>query len=1543
MPRPPIDSLAPIAAGVAVDRRVQVKSSRSTLATLADLEAYLAALFAKEALPVCPSCERLAEWITADVATDRLLQTASTRAVFTFAYPLRPEADTPIEAFLEAREKLAQSGFRRIYLGGKAVDLDEVRPSDFGDSIRIVADRVQLTTSNRSRVVAAFESAWEHGGGVATVDLGDSEVVVRRGLSCPGCGLAFDPPRPGLFSYNSPLGACPACKGFGRTIDVDWAKVLPDGSKTLAKGAIRPWSGKSSEWERGALTTFAKKAKIPLDVPWEQLTAEQRRLVIEGDGAASGEMVWEGRYPGVRAWFKWLETKTYKMHVRVLLARYREYVPCTTCGGGRLNDKARRYRVGDLDLPGWHQLDVQQAHARVLALTPHDPQGARVVAELSQRLSMLDRVGLGYLTLDRQARTLSGGEVQRASLTTALASQLTQALFVLDEPTVGLHPEDVAKLSGIVRELADAGNTVVVIEHDSRIVERADRVVEMGPGAGAAGGAIVAIGPPTRRRPRKAKARPAREPATAHVHLRDVRLHNLHLDEIAVPLGQLVAIVGASGSGKSTFAARVLYPLLARHTGDTSVLAAPAAAGTLVHDAGLAQIKEVVLVDQAPLGRTARGNAATYTKAWNRIRERFAAEPMAQREGLQPSHFSFNVAGKDSGRCEACDGEGFETVEMQFLADVHFPCPVCLGKRFRPEILRVRHQGKNVADILEMTVSEVLTHFHSKDEPDYVLQRALTPLLELGLSYLPLGQPLSTLSGGEAQRLKLARGLAGAKPGMLFLLDEPSAGLAPSDTAGVVDALFKLTRLGASVLVVEHDLDVIAAADHVIELGPDAGPRGGLLVFEGPPSELAGQDTKTGRALADERAGGAKSKRAAKPKHGAARGIEVTGASEHNLKHVSCTIPDGAITVVTGPSGSGKSSLAFDVIYAEGQRRFMETLTPYARQFLPTLPRPNVERVANVPPSIALEQRESRGGSASTVATITEVSHFLRLLFAKLGEPVCLECGGRVRSASRSDVDAALRARGSETITLYARAVARRKGTYASVFSAASRQGITGARVDGEICAVEPPPPLKRSLEHTIDLIVYFGPADALDPKLVARALEQGKGAIRVGKGQPARSDRDEAVMSLVRACEDCGAGVPELEPGHFSFSTQEGRCPACEGKGVTATGRPCKACGGERLGPRGRTTTLFGDTLPAFMRRDVASALACAEGWSFTGSHAEVGTAPQKELTRRLAFAARVGLEYLALERHASTLSGGELQRLALAAQLGSGLTGALYVLDEPTIGLHPRDTDRLLGSLRDLTAMGSTVLVVEHDVSTIRAADFVIDMGPEGGRGGGHVVASGPAATVLAGERLRDLRDQSGIGRDVEREAARLHRRAAFAPIVGRHGDEGRPSRALHRDMRRARERPRNVLRARRLDAPFHVRLREARRLRRAEERQVGEQAARLLPRQHHDRRLVLISRKHVAERMAYARRRMQADERGQAGGPREAVGHADDARLLQAEHVGEIRRPMAEERQLRRAWIAEHDPDAEPPQQVERRLAHAGALRIRRFAHPAVLPCV
>jgi len=912
---------------------------------------------------------------------------------------------------------------------------------------------------------------------------------------------------------------------------------------------------------------LARKRGIPLDTPWRDLDESHRQWVIEGEGEWK-KNVWYG----VRRFFAWLETKAYKMHIRVLLSKYRAYTPCGSCLGARLAPQSLLWRIGDHELAcealrgampfkpkstSWGEETLQQLPGlglHDLMLLPIDR--ARIffdrltlpgslddatemlLGEIRGRFRYLSEVGLGYLTLDRQSRTLSGGEVQRINLTTALGTSLVNTLFVLDEPSIGLHPRDMQRVIDVMQRLRNAGNSLLVVEHDPQIMQQADRLLDLGPGAGENGGHIVAWGTPssvlantdsltgaylTGRK--KVELPQGKRSANigAALELTSVTQHNLREVDARFPLNQLVCVTGVSGSGKSTLIQDVLYPALLKHFGKPTE-----AAGAFRQLRGAEQLQDVVFVDQTPIGRTARSNPASYVGAFDVIRERFARLPEARERGYTAGTFSFNSG---NGRCPSCSGSGFEHVEMQFLSDVYLRCGDCNGSRYRQETLEIRHPGPgkreaSIADVLAMTVPEAIEFFG--DVPE--LARRLAPLVDVGLDYLRLGQPVPTLSGGEAQRLKLAGHLAESEnrhDQKLFLFDEPTTGLHFEDIAKLLRAFRKLLDAGHSLIVIEHNLDVIRAADWIIDLGPEGGDRGGEIVAAGTPLEIAAlPNSHTGIALKNYRLDGvcepARSA-IAEPKRDSSNAIVVRNAREHNLRHVDVDIPRNAFTVITGVSGSGKSTLAFDIIFNEGQRRYLESLNAYARQFVQPASRPEVDSIRGIPPTVAIEQRTSRGGRKSTVATLTEIYHFLRLLYVKLGTQHCPDCQVPIEPQSIEAITARIiRDFKGQTIDLLAPLVVARKGLYTDLAKWAGSKGYKELRVDGQRIAVKPWPRLDRFKEHDIELpVARLGISARGEQDLrskLAEALTHGKGVVQV---LPAGARKAE-VFSTKRACPSC-------------------------------------------------------------------------------------------------------------------------------------------------------------------------------------------------------------------------------------------------------------------------------------------------------------------------------------------------------------------------------------------------------------------------------------
>ena len=895
MEKPDVDRLDGISPAIAIRQKNSVRNPRSTVGTTTEIHDYMRLLFARVGRTMCRNCKREVIRETAEVVARRLGELpAGTRLLLGFDLqivepaPLASESRSEVDELSEvadvtengddgqngerpengtgkedsafsATAALRKKGFARLLIDGRAVMFDDLDPSALtGKSmIQVVVDRVSLGgEDDRQRLTDSIETSYREGGGAAwAIQLPSSsdgeaqEPIVHKfseRFECRECGITYEDPQPRLFSFNNPFGACPTCHGFGNVIEIDMALVVPDASKTIAQNAIEPWSKPHYRGELAELKRAGKRIRLRLDVPWSQLTPEERHFVLEGDGD----------YEGVRGFFRWLERKKYKVHVRVFLSRYRGYLTCPDCGGARLRREARDVVVGRQTIDTVSALTVREAQDFFAKLELSEKEAAiadKVLKEIRRRLSFLSDVGLDYLTLDRLSSTLSGGEAQRINLATSLGSALVGTLYVLDEPSIGLHSRDNLRLIDILRQLRDQGNTVLVVEHDADMIKVADHIVDLGLGAGEQGGRVVFSGTldGLMHEPRSLTSKYLRQelaipiPTTRRrgsgqkIKLTGATEHNLKGADIAIPLNTLTCVTGVSGSGKSTLVHDVLYAAIKRAKGgwDKRV-------GTFEKLDGLELITDVVLVDQAPIGRTPRSNPVTYLKAFDPIRELFAATKDARSRGLTASHFSFNVPG---GRCEACQGEGEVRVEMQFLADVFVPCDQCDGKRFKPQVLEVRYRGRTIHQVLDLTVREALAFFSSSPK---VLRR-LQVLDEIGLGYLRLGQPATTLSGGEAQRIKIAAHLSShTGERMLYILDEPTTGLHFDDIAKLLTAFRKLLEAGNTLLVIEHNLDVIKTADYVIDLGPEGGAEGGRVIATGTPEQVAQiEESHTGRYL----------------------------------------------------------------------------------------------------------------------------------------------------------------------------------------------------------------------------------------------------------------------------------------------------------------------------------------------------------------------------------------------------------------------------------------------------------------------------------------------------------------------------------------------------------------------------------------------------------------------------------------------------------------------------------------------------------------------
>ncbi len=854
MDKPDVDVIQGISPAMAIEQRTTTRNPRSTVGTTTEVNDYLRLLFARVGKTYCRQCGRLVTRdsvetvlaaLDAESGADRSL-----RVLLTFPLPVHPG-----EKLAAAIANLKKEGFFRVVVDGGIVDLNEqdLPRSTKPDTVYVLIDRlVYRKGEDDPRFVDSLETAFASGAGHAVLVLPDLPKTLRfnQVFACPDCHIVYEEPDPRMFSFNNPVGACPECQGFGRAMGIDMDKVVPDTTKSLEEGAIQPWTTpKFREWY-GDLARAASSARLRLDVPFKELSRKEVDIVMEG----------HGQYGGIKGFFAFLEKKAYKIYYRVLLSRYRGYTTCTACGGARLRPESLLVKIDGKNMADVTAMTIGESRRVIesLSLTPHESDIARrILAELRRRLSYLDEVGIGYLTLDRLSSTLSGGESQRINLATSLGSSLVGALYVLDEPSIGLHPRDNARLIAILKKLRDIGNTVMVVEHDADMIREADIVVDMGPFAGERGGEVVACGTldEIRRHPESltgayisgTKTIPVpksrRQVSGEQIVIEGASLHNLSGLDVVIPLHMLVCVTGVSGSGKSTLVHNIVADGMRRALGDFA-----ARPGDFKRIEGYQSVSAVELVDQSPIGRTPRSNPVTYIGAFDLIRTLFASTQAAKIQGLQPGAFSFNVPG---GRCEACEGDGVIKVEMQFLADLYLPCDVCKGRRYKAEILEIRYRGKNIDDVLGMTVTEAIAFFNAEAQGRRITKK-LKVLDDVGLGYIRLGQSATTLSGGEAQRVKLSSHL-GASDGerhTLFILDEPTTGLHFDDIARLLQCFNALIDAGNSILLIEHNLDVIKSADWVIDLGPEAGNAGGKIVAVGPPEKIAANAASfTGRFL----------------------------------------------------------------------------------------------------------------------------------------------------------------------------------------------------------------------------------------------------------------------------------------------------------------------------------------------------------------------------------------------------------------------------------------------------------------------------------------------------------------------------------------------------------------------------------------------------------------------------------------------------------------------------------------------------------------------
>ena len=1516
MPKPEVDSIEGLSPTISISQKTSGRNPRSTVGTITEIYDYLRVLYARVGQGHCPQCNRPVTAQTREQIIAQILSFEEGTPIVVLAPLIRGQKGE----FRDLFDDLLRQGFSRARIDGRIASLSENQSLDrqMRHNIEVVIDRVKIDKRQRGRLAEAVELALSVGKGNLVVvadpkasangqteakagrnkkssvptEISGAELQLSSEFACTHCQVSFEPLSPQLFSFNSPQGMCEACDGLGEFFSFDPQLLVPKPDRSIQQGGVE-LIGRLKDlgrWKRhiykGVAETVERLRDLPpgtmLETAWEELDEELQNLWLWGTGDQHITYTWRGGQRGMK------HGGTFEGIIPELLSKYRSSrstpqirklekymntIRCPDCQGQRLNPQARSVRIPSADplfaenpsrtLPELCQLpiaDAVQFFSKLLLTETHQTIADELVKEIRGRLGFLENVGLDYLSLDRTAPTLSGGESQRIRLAGQIGCGLVGVLYILDEPSIGLHTRDNNRLLDTLNQLRDLGNTVVVVEHDEDTMRASDHVIDFGPGPGVRGGELVAQGD------WKAIAREKRSvtgqylAGTEQIEIpqqrreRDERAiqvlgathNNLKNIDVEIPLGMLVCVTGVSGSGKSSLVSDILVESLRR-----DLNAGKGDPGAHASIEGLAHLDKLIAIDQSPIGRTPRSNPATYIKVFDEIRKLYAQLPDAKRRGYSAGRFSFNVRG---GRCEACEGCGANKLEMDFLAAIWVPCPICNAKRFNRETLEILYKGKSIADVLEMDIQQALLHFENIPK----IYDKLKTLHDVGLDYMKLGQPSPTLSGGEAQRIKLARELVKRSTGKtLYLLDEPTTGLHFADIKMLLSVLQNFVEAGNTVLVVEHNLDVIKTADWVIDLGPEGGAAGGRLVAEGTPESIARVSAShTGRSLKRYFNESEKSatKRAPKKSKPASTEIRVRGARQHNLKGVDVKIPRDAMTVCCGVSGSGKTSLAMDTIYAEGQRRYVESLSSYARQFVAQMQKPPLDQIEGLSPSVAIEQRHMGHTPRSTVGTVTEIYDYLRILISRVGTPHCPACMSVIGTQTVDEIIERIVTKPQGTqLYLLAPLTISVGERYEALWDQIRARGYIRVRIDGQTYSIDETPEIDRRRKHTVEVVVDRVTIRANTRGRVAESVETalgiGEGTIRIAVVDKEKSENRWKLETHSQhfACDQCGRSFEPLGPHHFSFNSPLGWCESCEGLG-TETGtnltallrdgkrslregavaiwpnvdqqisqwmldalaaqldlpvdepfetlshsarravlygtgetwlevRPdrkqaknspplfrfqykglypaldeaarlsarlrgrmehllseveCSQCSGSRLRDDASAVQFRGKTIADFCRLPLGVLREEICGWKLDTREKKIAGELVREITNRVTFLCDVGLEYLSLARPAPSLSGGESQRIRLASQVGSGLCGVLYVLDEPTIGLHPRDNRRLLAALHQLRDLGNTLLLVEHDREVLAAADHLLDFGPGAGRHGGTIVAQGDEKTL-------------------------------------------------------------------------------------------------------------------------------------------------------------------------------------------------------------------
>lgn len=1445
LPKPDVEAIHGLTPTVAIEQKSAAANPRSTVATMTEIHDYVRLLFARAAIPHCPETkEPLVQQTKESIFRESFRQALGKKVVILAPYAREKKGLLKDDLF-----QIERKGFTKIRLDGEIVRLDELTEieKESTHSLDIVIDRLQVEESQKERFQDSLSLALEQGNGTCLLAFADKEVPFSLDGYSQSTHRSYPKLEPFDFSFNSPSGMCSECQGLGETRQF-LLESLIDENKSIAEDCCSLATSYKTIRYRNIYDNLASLFHFSVQDPWKKLSEEAKKIFLYGTDKKWTRMLFIHPHTGAT----WYDNVQWKGVLQEALTRYTQATSerfkrkmeefmvlqrCPMCHGGRLKPYPLAALFHGKSIHDLCTLSVKEALSFFTSLSI-SPEENLIVWELVQnvqsRLRFLVQVGLGYLTLDRASPTLSGGEAQRVRLASHLGSGLVGLTYILDEPSIGLHPVDNKALIQALHSLKEKGNTVLVVEHDEETIRSSDHILDFGPQAGIYGGQLLHSGSLATLlsspnsltaeylsgRKTLTRKTPIKSPSSATLVLEGATLNTLKGETLHLPLGLLTAITGVSGSGKSSLIMETLYPIVSNKLMKSQLKEGPYTAIS-----GIELLDKVISIDQTPIGRTPRSNPSTYTKIFDEIRRLFATLPESKARGWKEGRFSFNVK---EGSCPECRGMGTIQIDMDFLEPAFEECPVCHGLRFDKETLSVRWKGKSIQDVLSMTFEEGLSFF--EDVPH--IHKKIALLCKVGLSYLTLGQPSNTLSGGEAQRIKIAKELTRPDSGKtLYLLDEPTTGLHFHDMQALIHILHDLVDRGNTVVVIEHNMDLVQTVDWVIDLGPGSGDEGGHIIAQGSPLNLTKSATPTALSLQRSYEKHSHPTSLSVSPYAAPRErVRIIRAQQNNLKNISVEFPRNSLTLLIGPSGSGKGSLAFETLYAEGQRRFVESLSPYMRQFLHPCPKPKVESIEGLSPTIALEKRHHMVNPRSTVGTMTETYDYVRILFAKAGvahSPTTKEIIASMNADRLADL---LLTDTSTPLEIKAPLGSFRPAELHEKITQLLAQGYARIDIDGKRYSLNEALPVfqesrkKRDLHVIIDRIV---PKEEKRGRLISSLQEAerlSQETVLIARGEKETSYTFKSFVSST------GETFPEVTPQTFAFNTSEGMCPDCKGLGFqwgldierlplaknsspfdllslllgeeesrhliplleqrgispylplsdlskqeqmlflkgsplvpgietewiglhgaieialkhvesfqgesneeeqilrqALTQKECASCSGSRLNEFARHVTI--DTLsiadfcslPITHSYEWFRSTISSKKWPFAFE-----TVVQ-EIEKRLRLLCSIGLGYLSLSRSATTLSGGEGQRIRLIAQIGSLLSHVIYVLDEPTSGLHPRDAEKMYEILDQLKALGNTLVVIEHDKNIFPRADWIVELGPEGGEKGGNLLFQG------------------------------------------------------------------------------------------------------------------------------------------------------------------------------------------------------------------------